>query len=180
MRTTSGGAVRPIRFLPPVLRSEFLHYNRGKIRRAGNHYPGPSHRTSHGPHRGYRAWPQHPPLDSPDRLSPNRQPHHLLVHPFLPPLCRRGADRGREVSPGRGYGGGVSAKPLSAILESILVDALGLPAAAIQVRLLRSWGEIVGPLLDGKTSPGKIRNGVLTVFVQNHAWAQELQLSQPA
>ncbi len=74
----------------------------------------------------------------------------------------------------------MSSKPLSAILESILVDALGLPAAAIQVRLLRSWGEIVGPLLDGKTSPGKIRNGVLTVFVQNHAWAQELQLSQPA
>ena len=74
----------------------------------------------------------------------------------------------------------MSAKPLSAILESILVDALGLPAAAIQVRLLRSWGEIVGPLLDGKTSPGKIRNGVLTVFVQNHSWAQELQLSQPA
>src|SRR4030065_677102 len=153
-----------------------------------------------GPHRGYRAWPQHPPgipargpseifarlvrihppLDSPDRLSPDRQPHHLLVHPFLPPLCRRGADRGREVSPGRGYGGGVSAKPLSAILESILVDALGLPAAAIQVRLLRSWGEIVGPLLDGKTSPGKIRNGVLTVFVQNHAWAQELQLTRAA
>ena len=74
----------------------------------------------------------------------------------------------------------MSEKPLSAILESILVDALGLPAAAIQVRLLRSWGEIVGPLLDGKTSPGKIRNGVLTVFVQNHSWAQELQLSQPA
>src|SRR4030067_1739256 len=199
MRTISGGAVRPIRILPPVLRTEFLHYNRGKIRRAGNHYPGPSHRTSHGSHRGYRAWPQHPPgipargpseifarlvrihppLDSPDRLSPDRQPHHLLVHPFLPPLCRRGADRGRGVSPGRGCGGGVSAKPLSAILESILVDALGLPAAAIQVRLLRSWGEIVGPLLDGKTSPGKIRNGVLTVFVPHPAGGPELQPAQP-
>jgi hypothetical protein len=69
---------------------------------------------------------------------------------------------------------------LSTILESILVDALGLPAAATQVRLLRSWGEIVGPLLAGKTAPGKIRNGVLTVHVPNHAWAQELQLSQPA
>ena len=74
----------------------------------------------------------------------------------------------------------MSVPRLSTVLESILVDALGLPAAATQVRLLRSWGEIVGPLLVGKTAPGKIRNGVLTVFVPNHAWAQELQLSQPA
>jgi predicted nucleic acid-binding Zn ribbon protein len=74
----------------------------------------------------------------------------------------------------------VSIPRLSNVLESILIDALGLPAAATQVRLLRSWGEIVGPLLGGKTAPGKIRNGVLTVFVPNHAWAQELQLSQPA
>lgn len=74
----------------------------------------------------------------------------------------------------------MSAERLSTILESVLADTLGLPAAAIQVRLLRSWGEIVGPLLIGKTSPGKVRNGVLTVFVRNHAWAQELQLSKPA
>lgn len=74
----------------------------------------------------------------------------------------------------------MSVKRLSTFLESVLVDTLGLPAAATQVRLLRSWGEIVGPLLSGKTAPGKIRNGVLTVFVPNHAWAQELQLSTPA
>jgi hypothetical protein len=69
---------------------------------------------------------------------------------------------------------------LSTFLESVLVDTLGLQAAATQVRLLRSWGEIVGPLISGKTAPGKIRNGVLTIFVPNHAWAQELQLSTPA
>lgn len=74
----------------------------------------------------------------------------------------------------------MSDKELSTILESLLVETLGLPAAAVQVRLLRSWAETVGPLLGGKTSPGKIRNGVLTVFVPNHAWSQELQLSQPA
>jgi predicted nucleic acid-binding Zn ribbon protein len=74
----------------------------------------------------------------------------------------------------------VSVRRLSTILETLLADTLGLPAAAAQVRLLRSWGKIVGPLLGGKTSPGKIRNGVLTVFVRNHAWAQELQLSKPA
>lgn len=74
----------------------------------------------------------------------------------------------------------MSVRKLSTFLESVLVDTLGLPAAATQVRLLRSWGEIVGPLLGEKTAPGKIRNGVLTVFVPNHAWAQELQLSTPA
>ncbi len=73
----------------------------------------------------------------------------------------------------------MSPKRLSTILETVLVDALGLPAAATQVRLLRSWEEIVGPFLGRKTSPGKIRNGVLTVHVPNHAWAQELQLSKP-
>jgi len=74
----------------------------------------------------------------------------------------------------------VSVRNLSSILESILADTLRLPAAAIQVRLLRSWEEIVGPLLIDKTAPGKVRNGVLTVFVRNHSWAQELQLSAPA
>jgi predicted nucleic acid-binding Zn ribbon protein len=74
----------------------------------------------------------------------------------------------------------VTVRNLSSILESILADTLRLPAAAIQVRLLRSWEEIVGPLLSDKTAPGKVRNGVLTVFVRNHSWAQELQLSAPA
>ena len=74
----------------------------------------------------------------------------------------------------------MSVRRLSTILESLLTDTLGLPAVSVQVRLLRSWEEIVGPLLGGRTSPGKIRNGVLTVFVQNHAWAQELQMSKPA
>ncbi len=73
----------------------------------------------------------------------------------------------------------MSPKKLSTILETVLVDALGLPAAAIQVRLLRSWDQIVGSFLGGRTSPGRIRNGVLTVHVPNHAWAQELHLSKP-
>ena len=74
----------------------------------------------------------------------------------------------------------MKSRELSAILESLLADTLGLPSAAVQVRLLRSWAEIVGPMLGGKTFPGRVRNGVLTVFVPNHAWAQELQLSAPA
>jgi hypothetical protein len=74
----------------------------------------------------------------------------------------------------------VSPKKLSTILDSVLADTLRLPAAATQVRLRRSWEEIVGPFLSGKTAPGKIRNGSLTIFVPNHTWAQELQLSKPA
>ena len=74
----------------------------------------------------------------------------------------------------------MSPKRLSTILDSVLADTLRLPAAATQVRLRRSWEEIVGPLLSGKTAPGKIRNGSLTIFVPNHTWAQELQLSKPA
>ena len=74
----------------------------------------------------------------------------------------------------------MSPKRLSTILDSVLADTLRLPAAATQVRLRRSWEEIVGPLLSGKTAPGKIRNGSLTIFVANHTWAQELQLSKPA
>lgn len=74
----------------------------------------------------------------------------------------------------------MSPKKLSTILDSVLADTLRLPAAATQVRLLRSWEKIVGPLLGGRTSPGKIRNGVLTIHVPNHTWAQELQLSKPA
>jgi len=73
----------------------------------------------------------------------------------------------------------VSPKRLSTFLDSVLADTLRLPAAATQVRLIRSWEEIVGPLLSGKTAPGRIRNGVLTIFVPNHTWAQELQLSKP-
>ncbi len=69
---------------------------------------------------------------------------------------------------------------LASILDSVLADALGLPAAALQVRLARSWEQVVGPLLAAKTCPGRIRNGVMTVHVPNHAWAQELQLSTPA
>ena len=74
----------------------------------------------------------------------------------------------------------MSPKRLSTFLDSVLADTLRLPAAATQVRLIRSWEEIVGPLLSGKTAPGRIRNGVLTIFVPNHTWAQELQLSKPA
>lgn len=67
---------------------------------------------------------------------------------------------------------------VSDLLEEVL-SAQGLRSVTWMVRLSAKWPEIMGPLLSGKTSPVRFRNGVLTVLVQNHAWAQELQLRKP-
>lgn len=67
---------------------------------------------------------------------------------------------------------------LSRTLERFLSDA-GLPAVAIQASLARSWERIAGSLLAGKTSPSRVRHGILTVHVANASWAQELQLAKP-
>lgn len=67
---------------------------------------------------------------------------------------------------------------ISDLLEEVL-SAQGLRSVTWMVRLSSAWPEIVGPILSGKTSPVKLRNGVLTVLVHNHAWAQELQLRKP-
>ncbi len=68
--------------------------------------------------------------------------------------------------------------PLSADLERFLAS-LDIPQVSLLVKLLKSWPGIAGPLLSTKAAPGRFRNGVLTIVVQNHAWAQELQLSKP-
>jgi len=59
-----------------------------------------------------------------------------------------------------------------------LLDALGLATVAAQAHLARSWEEIVGPLLAGKTCPARLKGGVLTVCAVSSAWAQELSLSR--
>jgi len=68
---------------------------------------------------------------------------------------------------------------ISDVLEDVLA-AQGLCSVTWMVRLSSAWPRIVGPLLSGKTSPARLKNRVLTVLVQNHAWAQELQLGKPA
>jgi len=69
--------------------------------------------------------------------------------------------------------------PLSSDLERFL-EALGVPQVSLLVSLHMKWLEIAGPLLAGNASPLKFRNGVLTIGVRNHSWAQELQMSKPA
>jgi len=70
------------------------------------------------------------------------------------------------------------ATKISDFMEELLAGH-GLTSVTWMVRLRAAWPEVVGPLLSGKTSPARLKNGVLTVLVQNHAWAQELQLKKP-
>ncbi len=67
---------------------------------------------------------------------------------------------------------------VSDILEEVLA-AQGLTSVTWMVRLSSRWPGIVGPILSGKTAPSKLRNGLLTVLVPDHSWAQELQLRKP-
>jgi predicted nucleic acid-binding Zn ribbon protein len=69
--------------------------------------------------------------------------------------------------------------PLAEDLDQYL-SALGLPQVRFLVSLHKSWSGIAGPVLSVKAAPARFRNGVLTIAVRNHAWAQELQLCKPA
>ncbi len=69
------------------------------------------------------------------------------------------------------------AAPLSSILDAFL-ESLRIPHVAFLVSLRKRWPEIAGPLVSRNASPLSLRNGVLTVVVRNHAWAQELRMSK--
>ncbi len=68
------------------------------------------------------------------------------------------------------------AVPLSSILDAFL-ESLRIPHVAFLVSLRKRWPEIAGPLVSRNAIPLSLRNGVLTVAVRNHAWAQELRMS---
>ena len=69
------------------------------------------------------------------------------------------------------------AVPLSSILDAFL-ESLRIPHVAFLVSLRKKWPEIAGALVSRNATPLSLRNGVLTVVVRNHAWAQELQMSK--
>ena len=69
------------------------------------------------------------------------------------------------------------AAPLSSILDAFL-ESLRIPHVAFLVSLRKRWPEIAGPLVSRNAIPLSLRNGVLTVVVRNHSWAQELQMSK--
>lgn len=68
------------------------------------------------------------------------------------------------------------AAPLSSILDAFL-ESMRIPHVAFLVSLRKRWPEIAGPLVSRNAIPLSLRNGVLTVVVRNHAWAQELRMS---
>jgi predicted nucleic acid-binding Zn ribbon protein len=69
------------------------------------------------------------------------------------------------------------AAPLSSILDAFL-ESLRIPHVAFLVTLRKRWPEIAGPLVSRNATPLSLRNGVLTIAVRNHAWAQELRMSK--
>jgi predicted nucleic acid-binding Zn ribbon protein len=69
------------------------------------------------------------------------------------------------------------AAPLSSTLDAFL-ESLRIPHVAFLVSLRKKWPEIAGPLVSRNAIPLSLRNGVLTIVVRNHAWAQELQMSK--
>jgi predicted nucleic acid-binding Zn ribbon protein len=69
------------------------------------------------------------------------------------------------------------AAPLSSVLATFL-ESLRIPHVAFLVSLRKKWPEIAGTLVSRNATPLSIRNGVLTVVVRNHAWAQELRMSK--
>jgi len=69
------------------------------------------------------------------------------------------------------------AAPLSSVLDAFL-ESLRIPHVAFLVSLRKRWPEISGPLVARNAIPLSVRNGVLTVVVRNHAWAQELRMSK--
>ncbi|HEX9191293.1 MAG TPA: DUF721 domain-containing protein [Candidatus Deferrimicrobiaceae bacterium] len=69
--------------------------------------------------------------------------------------------------------------PLSADLERFL-EAIGIPQVSLLVGLHKAWPAIAGPLLAAKALPLRFRNGILTLAVRNHSWAQELRMATPA
>ena len=69
------------------------------------------------------------------------------------------------------------AAPLSLILDAFL-ESLRIPHVAFLVSLQKKWPEIAGPLVTRNATPLSLRNGVLTIVVRNHAWAQELRMSK--
>lgn len=69
------------------------------------------------------------------------------------------------------------AVPLASTLASFL-ESLRIPHVAFLITLRKEWPEIAGPLVARNAVPLSLKNGVLTIAVRNHSWAQELRMNQ--
>ncbi len=69
------------------------------------------------------------------------------------------------------------AVPLATILDPFL-ESLRIPHVAFLVSLKKRWPGIAGEPVSRNAIPLSLRNGVLTIVVRNHAWAQELRMDK--
>lgn len=78
-----------------------------------------------------------------------------------------------EPLPGTGDRG---PQPVAASVERLL-DHLGVPPPATTDALAERWPQLVGPLLAERSRPGTIRDGVLSVHVDDPAWVTQFRFS---
>ncbi len=52
---------------------------------------------------------------------------------------------------------------------------LGLPGASATARLVRAWPEVVGDAVAAHTTPRWVRDGVLSLAVDDPVWAAQLR-----
>lgn len=68
--------------------------------------------------------------------------------------------------------------PLSAPLDELLARLSGVSRSAIEV-VMDQWRDIVGPDAAAVSDPVRLRDGVLTVRVDDSVWASELRWLEP-
>jgi hypothetical protein len=63
------------------------------------------------------------------------------------------------------------------ILPRVL-ELLGLDDRFEEVKLMRGWAEVVGPVIAKKSRPRMLKDGILFIEVENSVWMQELWFHQ--
>ncbi len=63
------------------------------------------------------------------------------------------------------------------ILPRVL-ELLGLDNRFEEVKLMRGWAEVVGPVIAQKSRPRMLKDGILIIEVENSVWMQELWFHQ--
>ena len=63
------------------------------------------------------------------------------------------------------------------ILPRVL-ELLGLDNKFEEVKLMRGWAEVVGPVIAQRSRPRMLKDGILFIEVENSVWMQELWFHQ--
>ena len=63
------------------------------------------------------------------------------------------------------------------ILPRVL-ELMGLNDRFEEVKLMRGWAEVVGPVIAKKSRPRMLREGILFIEVESSVWMQELWFHQ--